>query len=315
MDFYESDLFLDEFIDFIGFYWSWKHERVLTLLKSDNGGSIYLSKRLVLNNLNWFWNFRAMVSVSVYWTPVNVCQLREITLNWKIVLDVDIYWKGCKLIREVWLREELYLLFNYYLQMNEITITRADYTVDTQRLNFEKPNRLKYRKSWVIKESDDFSYVTFGKKSHDSAKFLRYYDKKLEIKTRHTECLYPEYSLLSNVMRYELQVNSKGFESLENVITISELYDFITLHKEIKSSSWKHIWKMLYKDWSLETWIIEGIRKLQNRKDIDSLDRVKTFLYGENYMKYENEKWKSLDHIWMLLLDKDYLPFSQEYNG
>lgn len=290
MQFYESDWFLWEFIDFVWFYWKWKHERLLNLLKSDNGWSLYLSKRLCLNAISWFSNFRAMVSVSVYWSPINIVQLREIKLNWEVVLDIDIYWKGCKLIREEWIREELYLLFTYYLWMESITLTRADYTVDCQKMNFRKSNTLNYKKSWLIKEKDEFSYMTFGKKSHDSAKFLRYYDKKLEIKTRHSEHLYPEYSLLPSVMRYELQVNSKWFDKYEREIKIDDLFWFITLQKEIESSKWKHLSLNKYKDWSLETWVIEWIKKLQKKKDIDWLERVKLVLLWKEYLDYENAK-------------------------
>lgn len=288
MSFYESDWFLWEFIDYVWFYWSRKHERVLHLLKSDNGWSIYLSKNLVLNSLNGFWNFRGMVSVSLYWSPINIIQLREITLNWKIVLDVDLYWKGCKLIREEWLRDELYLLFTYYLWMSEITITRADYTVDCIKKNFRKANSLACRKSWLIRENGELSYMTFWRKSHDTARFLRYYDKKMEIESRWTSHLYPEYSLLPNVMRYELQVNSKGFDKFEKEITIDELYSFITLQKEISSRKRKHYTKD--KDRSLENVALDAIKKLIQKKEYDSLERIKMLLLGKEYLDFTNSK-------------------------
>ena len=284
ISFYEGDWYLCEFIDFVWFYGVRDHSRLLTLLRSDNGAWLYLSRRLCLNKLSWFANFRAMVSVSMYWSPVNVVQLREIKLGWKIVLDVDLYWKGLKLIREEWLRDELYLLFNYYLWMHDITITRADYTVDCLKLNFDKENKLKCRVDWLIRSNWMVAYKTFGRKWHDSARFLRYYNKKLEIITRWTEHLYPEYSLLPEVMRYELQVNSKWFDPLESEITIDDLYWFITLHKEIKSSKWKHLIKN--KDISDEKLCIRLIKKLQRKKEYDSLDKIKlTLLWTEEFLK------------------------------
>lgn len=288
MTFYESDWFLDEFIDFVWFYWKRKHERILHLLKSDNWWSIYLSKRLCLNSLNGFSNFRAMVSVSVYGSPINVVQLREIKMWWQVVLDVDLYWKGCKLIREEWLRDELYLLFNYYLWMDHIILTRADYTVDCQKMNFRKANWLKCKISWLIRENWQVAYMTFWKKSHDSAKFLRYYDKKQEILDRWTSHLYPEYSLLKSVMRYELQVNSKWFDSLEKEISINDLYNFIMLNKEVSSSRWRHNPKD--KDWTCEELAKKCIRKLQKEKDFDWLDRLKLLLCGVEYFKFKNSE-------------------------
>ena len=288
MDFYKSDGFLWEFIDFVGFYWERKHERLLNLLKSDNGWSIYLSRRLVLNSLNGFANFRWMVSVSLYWSPVNIVQLREITQQWKVVLDVDIYWKGCKLIREEGIREELYLLFTYYLGMENVILTRADYTVDCMKMNFRKRNHLKCKIDGVINTNWEMSYKTFWRKSHDSARFLRYYDKKLEIKARNTSHLYPEYSLFPSVMRYELQVNSKWFDDVERMLKIEDLYGFITLQKQVASSNWKHLVKN--KDLSLEEIAVETIKKLQNQKQYDSLEKIKLLLLWEEYLNYENRK-------------------------
>lgn len=45
-----------------------------------------------------------------------------------------------------------------------------------------------------------------------------------------------------------------------------------------------------YKDWSLETWVIEWIKKLQKKKDIDWLERVKLVLLWKEYLDYENAK-------------------------
>ena len=286
MTFFESDLVLDDFIDYCWFYGTWNSEKVLKFLRSDNGGSLIIDNKLVLTNLNGFSNFRAMVSVSIYWLPINILQLREIKIGGKIVLDCDLYWKGIKLIRENDLRTSLYKLFTYYLEMDEIKITRVDYTVDCIKQNFDKQNRLSCRVSWSISNKVDWvnqvKYKTFGRKWHDSAYFLRYYDKKHEIESRGTQYLYPEYSLLPSVMRYELQVNSKWLNKLESEITINQLYSFLTLQKEIPSPFGRHEKK---RDQSIEEQVIAWIKKLVKMKDEDALDKIKFILnWYENYL-------------------------------
>lgn len=283
--FYESDCVLDDFIDYCGFYWLRDHEKVLKLLKSDNWGSLIIDNKLVLTNLNWYANFRAMVSVSIYWLPINIVQLREIKINWKVVLDVDLYGKGIKLIRENDLRGSLYKLFVYYLGMDDIKLTRVDYTVDCIKQNFDKKNSLSCRVSQIITNKvggeNLVKYKTFGRKWHDSAFFLRYYDKKHEINCRWTWYLYPEYSLLPSVMRYELQVNSKWLDRLESEIKIDELYSFLTLEKSIPSPFGKHEKK--YKDETIEKQVIDWIKKLVKLKDEDALDKIRYILNWYEY--------------------------------
>lgn len=292
LKFYESDGFLSEFIDYIGFYWKRDHSRILTYLRNNNWACFYLSRRLVIFKIDKSAYFNCFVSVSLYWSPVNVCQLREIKVNGKMVLDVDLYGKWLKLIREEGLREELYLLFNYYLGMSEITLTRVDYTVDCLTRNFEKVNTLS-NKVWAEfhKIENKHKIITgryFWRARHDSARFLRYYDKKEDIKTKNLEDIYPEYSLLPFVMRYELQVNSKGLDDYERNLTIDKLYSFITLGLEVKSSEWKHLIKN--KDWSNEELAIRCIKRLIKNKEYDSLEKIKLLLLWEEYLDYENSK-------------------------
>ena len=290
--FYESDLFLSEFIDYVGFYWKRNHLRLLTYLRNNNWACLYLSKRLVLFKVDKSANFNAFVSVSLYWSPVNVCQLREIKVNWEVVLDVDLYWKWLKLIREEWLRDELYLLFDYYLCMSDITLTRADYTVDCMKRNFDKENSLSNKVGAefhkVVNKHKVITGRYYWRARHDCARFLRYYDKKEDIKEKKMSHLYPEYSLLPFVMRYELQVNSKGFDDYERHITIKDLYNFIMLWLEVKSSEWKHLIKN--KDWSLEELAVNSIKRLIKGNEVDSLERIKLLLLWEDYLNYENSK-------------------------
>lgn len=290
--FYESDQVLSEFIDYVWFYWKRDHSRILTYMKNNNWACLYLSKRLVLFNVEKTSNFNAFVSISLYWSPINIVQLREIKVNWELVLDVDLYWKWLKLIREEWLREELYLLFSYYLWMNEIVLTRVDYTVDCQKRDFDKENTLSNR-VWAEfhKIENNHKIITgryYGRARHDSARFLRYYDKKEDIREKNMDHLYPEYSLIPFVMRYELQVNSKGLDDYERCLTIDKLYNFITLWLAVKSSEWKHLLKN--KDFSLEELAIKSIKKLITKKEYDSLEKIKLLLLWEEYLEYQNSK-------------------------
>ena len=290
--FYESDGVLAEFIDYVGFYWKRNNARILTYLKNNNWACLYLSRRLVLFKVDKSAYFNAFVSVSLYWSPVNVCQLREIKVGWKMVLDVDLYWKWLKLIREEWLWDELYLLFNYYLCMDEIVLTRVDYTVDCQKRDFDKVNTLSNRVGAEFYRVENNHKIITGRyywrSRHDSARFLRYYDKKHDNEVKNQSHLYPEYSLIPFVMRYELQVNSKGLDDYERCITINQLYDVITMWKEIKSSVWKHLLKN--KDWSLEELAIKTIKQLINQKQEQSLDKLKLLLLWEEYLEFENYK-------------------------
>ena len=283
--FWEDDVVLDDFMDYCWFYGSWSREKVITFLSSDNGGSIVIDNKLVLNNLNWIWPFRAMVSVAVYWIPVNIIQLREIKIWWKIVLDVDVYGKCIKLIRENNLRPSLYKLFVYYLGMDDIIITRADYTVDCMKMNFNKANTLKFKVSWTISNWWVVRYKTFGKKWHDSALFLRYYDKKHEIESRWTSYLYPEYSLVPNVMRYELQVNSKGFDKWEREISIDDLFWFLTLDYDVSLRYWKH--EKFKKDDSVYCEVMRWLQELKRKKYIDDLLKIRFYLENLEILKDE----------------------------
>lgn len=285
--FREDDIVLDDFMDYCWFYWEWSRDKIMVYLRSDNGWSLVIDNRIVLNNLNWFWPFRAMVSVALYGIPINILQLREIKIWWKLVLDCDLYWKWIKLIRENDLRPSLYKLFTYYLWMDSITITRADYTVDCMKMNFDKKNSLPCRISWQIINSNEVKYKTFGKKWHDSAYFLRYYDKKHEIESRWTSYLYPEYNLLKTVMRYELQVNSKWFSKVEREITINDLFWFVTLSYDIGWRYRRRKFEEIKRDKSLLEDIIRKIVMLKNKKYVDDLLQLRFILNNLEILKDE----------------------------
>ena len=107
--------------------------------------------------------------------------------------------------------------------MDEITITRTDYTCDCAKYNFRKVNTLNAKIRGKIEKKDGLEYIVFGRKGK-SARVLRYYDKKKEILTRGTSFLYTDYFGYSEIMRYELPVFSpQEQENIGNiVISITE---------------------------------------------------------------------------------------------
>lgn len=277
MSFTEDDKVLSDFIDYLSFYSTWSFAPLTKLLSSDNAPSVYLGRLSIDCLEKKIGFFRAWISTSYYWYSIKICQLQEVKIWNKLVLKIDIYGKGLKLLRDdVDLRRSLKTFFSDFLMLgDELTITRIDYTVDCMKLNFRKQNSLRCRVSGVFSKDWEVKTKYFGVKWHDSAMFIRYYDKKEEIAKRWTSMLYPEYQFLPCVMRYELQVNSKGFDKSERVIKFTDLYWVITLWYNIGDRNRK---KEIKKDESTYKDIVNLIEKLKNDKDYDSLDKVYVFL-------------------------------------
>ena len=275
--FNKNDKILGDFIDYLSFYTSWDFSILTRLLSSDNGPAVYIWRLSVDRSENIRGMFRAWVSTAYMWYSVKVCQLAEMKIWNQIVLKVDIYGKGLKLLREdIDLYKSFKIFCTDWLDLwEDLTITRIDYTVDCMKLNFRKYNSLRcrcsgvYYKDWLTKTK------YFWKRGHDSAMFIRYYDKKEEISNRNTAYLYPEYQFLPEVMRYELQVNSKWFSKKERVIKLNDLQSVISLGYHIWLNKASHERK---KDESTYEEIINKINELKNIKDYESLDKVRIYL-------------------------------------
>ena len=67
--------------------------------------------------------------------------------------------------------------------MDEIKLTRVDYTVDCAKYPFKKKNSLKTSIKGKVEKENNVEYLVFGRKGQ-SARFIRYYDKKKEILAR-----------------------------------------------------------------------------------------------------------------------------------
>lgn len=279
MSFTKDDKVLDDFIDYLAFYTSRNFAPLTKLLSSDNAPSVYLWRLSIDCLENKIWLFRAWISTSYLWYAVKIWQLRELKIGNQIVLKVDLYWKGLKLLRDdidLWKSFKIFCR-DWLCLWEELTITRVDYTVDCQKINFNKTNSLRCRVSWLFSKDWEVKTKYFGKRSHDSAMFIRYYDKKEEIAVRRTSMLYPEYQFLDCVQRYELQVNSKGMSNKEREIKFDELYDMINLWIHINKRD-RSKEKELVKDETTYQEIINLINKLNCSKDKESLQKVRIYL-------------------------------------
>lgn len=277
MRFTRKDKVLDDFIDYLSFYTSRNFAPLTKLLSSDNAPSVYLGRLSIDCLEKKIGLFRAWVSTSYMWYSIKLCQLQELKIWTQIVLKIDIYWKWLKLLRDDKdLRNSFRLFLSDWLLIGEdLTICRIDYTVDCWKLNFRKENTLRCRCSWLITKDWEPKTKYFGVRWHDTAMFIRYYDKKEEIQKRWTAMLYPEYQLLDCVQRYELQVNSKGFDDYERRIKFKDLYSVINMGYHIKTRERK---KSDFKDESLYCRIKHWIDKLVETKDYESLDKVRIYL-------------------------------------
>lgn len=73
---------------------------------------------------------------------VDLFRVMERTLQGKSVLKVDFYGKGLLVVNRENLRNSVEKVFTKMFGMDDITITRADYTCDCAKYNFKKVNTL-----------------------------------------------------------------------------------------------------------------------------------------------------------------------------
>ena len=298
----KRDKVICDFIDYVAFYGTWTPNVLMNLLASDNWPAVYVW-RITLSKWDSPRLFTVYWEVVVCGKVVKIFRLQELKINDKWNLKVDLYWKWVKLIREEWLWSDVYRVLTEYCKLDDITLTRADYTVDCAKYNFRKKNSLKCTTWWVINKwnrvihekdydiikdipwlnntindpNKKIQYKLFGNKSSSSAHFIRYYDKKREIVQRWTQFLYPEYFDVPEVMRYELQVNSKWFNDDERHLKVDQIYDFITFGLWITDNTNSH--KRIRRNQSMFEWIKYGINKLKRENDIESLEKIKLLLF------------------------------------
>ena len=235
MSFTKYDCVLRDFIDYLTFYTTCDYKPLLSFLHRDNAPALYVNRLSVDIIRNRVWHFLANVNTVYLWKSVAICQLHELKIGSKLVMKVSLYWKWLKLLRDdydLWVN--LRLLFTDYLMIwEDLTVCRIDYTCDCAKYNFNKYNSMRVKKGAKFLDRWQVQTIYFGKRSHDSAYFIRYYDKKADIKDEHLEFMYPEYQYIDEVMRYELSVNSKWLDKNERELKFTNLYDLITLWYDI----------------------------------------------------------------------------------
>lgn len=298
----KRDKVLCDFIDYCAFYGRWTPNLLMNLFVSDNWPSVYVWK-ITLRKWDNPKLFTIYWDVVVCWKVITIFRLQELKINKERNLKVDLYWKWVKLIREELLRPDVLRVLKEYCKLDDIILTRADYTVDCAKYNFRKKNTLRSLTWWnifknnrVIREKDydilkdidllnktindkkrKINYKLFWTKSSSSAHFIRYYDKKREIVQRWTQFLYPEYFDVPQVMRYELQVNSKWFDEDERHLKVEQIYDFITFWLNITDNKNSH--KRIPRNQSMYERIKYWINKLKRENDYESLEKIKLLLF------------------------------------
>lgn len=290
MSFTKDDKVLRDFIDYLKFYTTWNNKPLLKYINRDNWSNLYLNRLSLLTNSWKVWNFRGWLQTIYLWKIVSLCELREVKIKKDLLLMVTIYWKGLKILREdydLWL--SLKCFFKDWLELwEDLTVTRIDYTVDCAKYNFRKQNSLKTKKWGIIKNKNNIETMYFWVKRHDSAMFIRYYDKKADLVSSWFVDLYPEYKFIDQVMRYELVVNSKGLDDYERVIKFNNLYDLITLWYDIpfRDRTWENDKYYHWKDETILNTCVKNINLLKNSWDFESLDKLFIYLdtiYRKNW--------------------------------
>lgn len=304
--FTKKDKVICDFIDYVWFYGRWCNTILLNLLASDNWATVYVG-RITLTKWENPSLFTVFWSIVHCWKVVNIFRLQNLQVPWmkadERYLKVDLYWKWVKLIREEWLWSDFYTVLKRYCWFDEIILTRADYTVDCARYNFNKKNTLKNTTYWNIskrgrikwfreidtlnewirkdnvdskKQKKEVQYLLFWNKSSSTARFIRYYDKKAEILARWTWFLYPEYFWYDQIMRYELQVNSKWFDDEERRMKVEDVYNFIIFHHEVSKNKTEH---KSTKNYTLLEYCKYAIKKFRRDNDYEALEQLKFLLF------------------------------------
>lgn len=331
--FMPRDKVICDFIDYVAFYGCWTDLILMRLLASDNWPAVYVGRISILkwdnkNIRTCYWN------VIRDWKVVRIFRLQELKLptltKWKRFLKCDLYWKWVKILREDWLRHDFYRIMSEYCWFTDIVLTRADYTVDCAKYNFNKKNTLNTMNDWSISKTarkkcdrdldtlntqifdyneknkntwkvkrKKIQYLLFGNKSSSTARFIRYYDKKAEIIARWTQYLYPEYFEYPNVMRYELQVNSKWFDEDERHLKIEDIEWFVNFWYSIQTRrDWKH---RPVKNRTLYEYVAYAIRKLKRENDYTALEKIKLLLLDPQ------ELWDMDCRVWCEISDQEKL--------
>ncbi|PZM87126.1 MAG: hypothetical protein DLD55_02960 [candidate division SR1 bacterium] len=273
----KEDGYIADFIDYIGFYGKWKKTDWYYLFMSDNGREAYVDNiSLIAENTSsgriYIYGLYAYAG-----RVVRLFRADQMTMGKDFVMKIDLYGKGILLANKENLRGTLEKIRTKFFGMEEIKITRTDYTCDCSKYNFRKTNSLRVKIKGKFYTKDELSYYGFGKKGKN--RFLRYYDKKAEILKRGTQFLYPEYFGYSEIMRYELQVNGSALDDVYRVMNVDQIKDYANFGIYIPKNNKSH--KKLLDDDILEE-TLANIKKMYCLGMKDNIEKIKLFLGFEH---------------------------------
>ena len=238
----DSDCYIAEYVDFLTFYGSYLPDTMVIWCRDNDCWANYFGFH-ISRWKEWTGVKNIILKVQYYYEGkiVDIAQLNEFTAKWwDRFLRVQVYGKGLLIINRVNLWDEFENLL-FFFGMSDITLTRIDYAIDCEKMNFNKKNYLNAKKWWQFHNvrTWELEYLWFGSKGK-SPLFLRYYNKKKDLKDSNFEWLYPEYEQYETVMRYELQVNSDWISANGKYQHIYDLKGIVNFWKQVSKSKRSH---------------------------------------------------------------------------
>lgn len=269
----DSDCFIAEYVDFLSFYGPYLPETLILWCRDNDAWAnffwFHVSRR---NEGKWLKNIILKIIYYYDGKLVDIWQLNEFSKDWKRLLRCQLYGKGLLIVNRENLRDELENLL-FFFGMSEIVLTRIDYTVDCEKMNFSKPNTLKAKVWGQFHDlrTGDLEYLGFGS-LWVSPLFIRYYDKKKDLKKTKFEWLYPEYLQYDTVMRYELQVSSDGISAEDKNKHVYDLKAICNFNHKIKKNTRSHKkYTTADKDFKTVQQIILAYKKTNNRGQLSRI--------------------------------------------
>ena len=282
----ERDEMIAEYVDYIRFYGDYRSKAKI-LFNRDNGECINIgcfrlvrakNKQFIVELYYFYWGY-----------DVHIASFTENYVNSKSVLRCDLYWKGLLVLNREDLRPQMELVFNFF-SFQEVVLSRIDYAVDCQKVNWDKACSLNVKYTNVLREKWVPCYVAFWVKE-SSPQFIRYYDKIKDLVDSEFTRLYPEYEQYWAVMRYELQVNSdwigKDFKirKIEDIKCLANFWTYVP-----KQSRTHHKLRYEPEDYKQVEKIILRMRK---RWDWHSLVKILNLAYQQTLLSWAIQEEES----------------------
>lgn len=204
-----SSDFINNFIDFIGFYYdgnTWETSKIKKTGLSDNDNTSNYNNFFLDYNNNRF----CMVYTLHLSLIVPVARFETVFIKWSLYTKVSLYWKWLKVMRDVPIlySDFVWLLIKLGYKYQWLNYTRLDVTADYSKLAYNIQCTLRTAKTNLIYWEKWLETKYFWSKK--SSVLIRYYNKKIELEQKNWVDLYPEYDQFTEVMRYEIQLKNKA---------------------------------------------------------------------------------------------------------